>query len=273
MLRQRIITALLLAPLIIWGIFALSQPAFNLALGGVIGLAAWEWAQLAGWRNTLYRIGYTLLILMLLYVLSFVAQQQQVITAIFIIVLLWWVMKLIHLFSYRHRPLATEVHTLTALLSGLPVLIGTYFALALLRNSPDYGPAHIMMLMVLVWGADTAAYFVGRRFGKNKLLLSVSPGKSWEGVWGALLASVLLSLLGGFYFKLADMQMLLFLLVGLLTVVFSIVGDLNESYYKRRVGLKDSGKILPGHGGILDRIDSLTAAAPVYYFGLVISGI
>ena len=273
MLKQRIITALLLAPLIIWGIFALSESAFNLALGGIIGLAAWEWARLAGWQNTLYRIGYTLLILILLYVVSLVAHQQQVITALFVIVLLWWAMKLIHLFSYRHRDLPTEVHTLTALLSGLPVLIGTYFALALLRNTQDYGPAHIMMLMLLVWGADTAAYFVGRRFGKNKLLVSVSPGKSWEGVWGALFASVLLSLLGGFYFEFADTQLLLFLLVGLLTVVFSIVGDLNESYYKRRVGLKDSGKILPGHGGILDRIDSLTAAAPVYYFGLVMSHI
>ena len=126
---------------------------------------------------------------------------------------------------------------------------------------------------LLVWGADTAAYFAGRRFGKNKLLVSVSPGKSWEGVWGALLASLLLSLVGGFYFEFTASQLLLFMLVGLLTVVFSIVGDLNESYYKRRVGLKDSGKILPGHGGILDRIDSLTAAAPVYYFGLVMSGI
>lgn len=273
MLKQRIITALLLAPLIIWGIFALSEPAFNLALAGVMGLAAWEWAQLAGWKNTVYRIGYSLLIMILLYLMSFVVHQQQVITALFVIVLVWWLLKLIHLLSYRHRELPNEVHTLTALLSGLPVLIGTYFALALLRNTPDYGPAHIMMLMLLVWGADTAAYFVGRRFGKNKLLLAVSPGKSWEGVWGALLASVLLSLLGGFYFEFTDTQLLLFMLVGLLTVVFSIVGDLNESYYKRRVGIKDSGKILPGHGGILDRIDSLTAAAPVYYFGLVMSHI
>ncbi len=273
MLKQRIITALLLAPLIIWGIFALSEPAFNLALAVVVGLAAWEWAQLAGWRTPLPRIGYTLFILILLYGISLVLHQQQYLTALFVIVLLWWLMKLIHLFSFRHRTLPMEVHTVTALLSGLPVLFGTYFALTLLRNTPEYGPAHILMLMLLVWGADTAAYFVGRRFGKNKLLVAVSPGKSWEGVWGALLASILLSLLGGVYFKITHSGLLLFILVGLLTVVFSIVGDLNESYYKRRVGLKDSGKILPGHGGILDRIDSLTAAAPVYFVGLVLIGI
>ena len=273
MLKQRIITALLLAPLVIWGIFALSEPTFNLALGVVMGLAAWEWAQLAGWRQPLYRVGYTLFIVILGYGISLGTQQQPLMPVLFAIVLLWWLIKLIHLFSYRHRTLATEVHTLTALLSGLPVLLGTYFAVALLRNTPEYGPAHIMMLMLLVWGADTAAYFVGRRFGKNKLLVSVSPGKSWEGVWGALVASVVLSLLGGVYFNMAHSQLLLFLLVGLLTVVFSIVGDLNESYYKRRVGLKDSGNILPGHGGILDRIDSLTAAAPVYYVGLLVIGV
>ena len=273
MLKQRIITALLLAPLVIWGIFALSEPLFNLALAVVMGLAAWEWAQLAGWRNPLYRSGYTLLIVILGYALSLGIQHPSLMQALFAMVVLWWVIKLIHLFSYRQRALATEVHTFTALLSGLPVLLGTYFAVALLRNTPEYGPAHIMMLMILVWGADTAAYFAGRRFGKHKLLLSVSPGKSWEGVWGALVASLLLSLLGGIYFDMGNSQLLLFLLVGLLTVVFSIVGDLNESYYKRRVGLKDSGKILPGHGGILDRIDSLTAAAPVYFVGLVMIGL
>lgn len=272
MLKQRILTALLLAPLVIWGIFVLTEPVFNLALAAVMGLAAWEWAQLAGWRQPLYRAGYTLLIVILMYAILLGIEQQSFMQALFAIVLLWWVIKLIHLFSYRHRALVMEVHTFTALLSGLPVLLGTYFAVVLLRNTPEYGPAHIMMLMILVWGADTAAYFVGRRLGKNKLLVSVSPGKSWEGVWGALVASVLLSLLGGIYFSMVDSQLLLFLLVGLLTVVFSIVGDLNESYYKRRVGLKDSGKILPGHGGILDRIDSLTAAAPVYYVGLVMIG-
>ena len=125
----------------------------------------------------------------------------------------------------------------------------------------------------MVWGADTAAYFAGRRFGKNKLLFSVSPGKSWEGVWGALIASLVLAVLGAIYFEKFDAHFPAFMLVSLLAVIFSIIGDLNESYFKRRAGVKDSGTILPGHGGILDRIDSLTSAAPVFYSGLVLSGI
>jgi phosphatidate cytidylyltransferase len=273
MLKQRIITALLLAPLIIWGIFALSEMAFNLALAAVIGLAGWEWARLAGWQNIVPRIAYSLFILLLLYGITTLMPQANVIDALFGVVLLWWLWVLIHLFSYRRRELPAGVHTLSALLAGIPVLVGTYFALVLLRQNPAYGPAYIMMLMFLVWGADTAAYFAGRRFGKNKLLLSVSPGKSWEGVWGALIASLILGVLGAVYFEKVDNHLPAFMLVSLLTVIFSIIGDLNESYFKRRAGVKDSGTILPGHGGILDRIDSLTSAAPVFYYGLVLSGV
>ena len=273
MLKQRIITALLLAPLIIWGIFALPENVFNLALAAVIGLAGWEWARLAGWQHSVSRIAYSLFILLLLFGITAVLGQAHVIDVLFGVVLLWWLWVFIRLSSYRRRALPIGVHTLTALLAGIPVLLGTYFALVLLRHDPAYGPAYIMMLMLLVWGADTAAYFAGRRFGKNKLLLSVSPGKSWEGVWGALLASLILAVLGAIYFEKLDSHLPAFMLVSLLTVIFSIIGDLNESYFKRRAGVKDSGTILPGHGGILDRIDSLTSAAPVFYYGLVLSGV
>lgn len=273
MLKQRIITALILAPLIIWGIFALPEMAFNLALAAVIGLAAWEWARLAGLQNIAYRIIYSLFIILSVYGITTVLHQTHIIEVLFGVVLLWWLWVLIHLFSYRRRELPAGVQTVSALLAGIPVLVGTYFALSLLRHDPAYGPAYIMMLMLLVWGADTAAYFAGRRFGKNKLLLSVSPGKSWEGVWGALVASLLLGVLGAVYFEKFDNQLPAFMLVSFLTVIFSIIGDLNESYFKRRAGVKDSGTILPGHGGILDRIDSLTSAAPVFYFGLVLSGV
>ena len=273
MLKQRIITAVILAPLIIWGIFALPEKAFNLGLAAVIALAAWEWARLAGWQNIVHRIAYSLFIILLVYGVTAVIHQAYIIETVFGVVLLWWLWVLLHLFSYRQRQLPAETHTLSALLAGIPVLIGTYFALSLLRHDPAYGPAYIMMLMLLVWGADIAAYFAGRRFGKNKLLYSVSPGKSWEGVWGALLASLVLAIAGAMYFEKVDEHLPAFMLVSLLTVIFSIIGDLNESYFKRRAGVKDSGTILPGHGGILDRIDSLTSAAPVFYYGLVLSGV
>lgn len=273
MLKQRIITALILAPVIIWGIFALSEMTFNLALAAVIGLAAWEWARLAGLQNIVARIAYSLFLILLVYGIAMVRHQAYVIESLFSLVLLWWLGTLIHLFSYRKRELPAEVHTLSALLAGFPVLVGTYFSLSLLRNDHAYGPAYIMMLMLLVWGADIAAYFTGRRFGKNKLLFSVSPGKSWEGVWGALLASLVIAALGAIYFEKSGTHFSAFLLVSVFTVIFSIIGDLNESYYKRRAGIKDSGIILPGHGGILDRIDSLTSAAPVFYFGLVLGGV
>ena len=273
MLKQRIITALILAPLIIWGIFGLSEMAFNIALAAVVGLAAWEWARLAGTQNIVQRVVYSLVIILLIYGISQVLQQAYVKELLFAVVMLWWLWVVIHLISYRRRKLPAEVHKLSAVAAGVPVLIGTYFALSLLRNDPAYGPAYIMMLMLLVWGADTAAYFAGRRFGKNKLLFSVSPGKSWEGVWGALIASLVLAVLGAIYFEKFDEHLPAFILVSLLAVIFSIIGDLNESYFKRRAGVKDSGTILPGHGGILDRIDSLTSAAPVFYFGLVLSGV
>ena len=273
MLKQRIITALILAPLIIWGIFALPEKAFNLALAAVIAVAAWEWARLAGWTKILHRIVYSLFIILIVYGVTIVLHQAYVIEALFGVVLLWWLWVLLHLFSYRRRQLPAGVHTVSAILAGIPVLVGTFFALSLLRHDPAYGPAYIMMLMLLVWGADSAAYFAGRRFGKNKLLYAVSPGKSWEGVWGALIASLVLALAGAYFFEKMDSQMLAFMLVSFLTVIFSIVGDLNESYFKRRAGVKDSGTILPGHGGILDRIDSLTSAAPVFYYGLVLSGV
>ncbi len=273
MLKQRIITALIITPLIIWGIFALSESVFNIALAVVIGLAAWEWARLAGWQHAISRIIYSVFIVLLLYGISKLMHHEFVINVLFGVVLLWWLWTSVHLFSYRRRELPAKVHTLSAMLAGIPVLVGTYFALVLLRHTPAYGPAYIMMLMLLVWGADTAAYFAGRRFGKNKLLYSVSPGKSWEGVWGALIASLLIAVLGALYFEKLDNNLLIFMLVSLLTVIFSIIGDLNESYFKRRAGVKDSGTILPGHGGILDRIDSLTSAAPVFYCGLVLGGV
>jgi phosphatidate cytidylyltransferase len=267
MLKQRLLTALVLGPLIIWGIFALSETMFNLVLAGVTGLAAWEWARLGNLQAMLQRILYAGLVVVVLCGLINLPQQELVIKGVFITVLLWWLVVVVRLSSYRQRNLPTGISALPTLLAGLPVLIGFYYGLILLRQ--NYGPTWILALLLLIWIADSAAYFTGRRFGRRKLLVAVSPGKSWEGVYGALLSCLIMAVAIAYYFQRVDH---LGVLIGicLFAVLISVAGDLNISYYKRRAGLKDSSHLLPGHGGILDRVDSLTSAAPVFYAGLVI---
>jgi len=267
MLKQRVVTALILAPLALWGIVALSETAFNQAWGVVVVLAAWEWGRLGGLSGRLAVI-YALFIAALIAVLFVVPAASRWQAAVLLLAGLWWLGLLFRLAGFRQRPVPHGVHPFSALSSGIPVLLGVYFAVVLLRHSPGLGYPYIILLMLLVWGADTAAYFAGRAFGRHKLLPNVSPGKTWEGVIGALLASLAIASAGAFWLAVPWGRWPAFLAVSLVTVVFSVVGDLNESYFKRRAGVKDSSHLLPGHGGILDRIDSLTAAAPIFLMGL-----
>ena len=157
-------------------------------------------------------------------------------------------------------------------LIGLFALVPAWLALSILHGMVDSGPWQVMFLLVLVWSADSGAYVAGRKFGAHKLALRISPGKTWEGVLGGMLFAVVPAVLAGLYWYEGTGPLAVFLVVCLFTVAFSIVGDLLESLLKRQAHVKDSGRLLPGHGGILDRIDSLTAAAPVYVAGMVVSG-
>lgn len=132
-------------------------------------------------------------------------------------------------------------------------------------------PWWLMYLFLLVWGADSGAYFVGRKFGKRKLAPTVSPNKSVEGLYGGVITTILVMLVVQYnYLNLTLIQQILFLILSLITVFGSVLGDLFESMIKRRAGIKDSGRVLPGHGGVLDRIDSLLAAAPIFATGMYI---
>lgn len=153
-------------------------------------------------------------------------------------------------------------------LSGLVVLVIPWVALMVLHGAASLGPTYVLFLLGLVWVADSGAFFVGRRWGRRKLARPISPGKTLEGACGGLAAGLLFSLGGAAAFNLDPAQWPGFILICLVTVVFSIVGDLFESMIKRQHDVKDSGALLPGHGGILDRIDSLTAAAPIFLLGL-----
>jgi phosphatidate cytidylyltransferase len=156
---------------------------------------------------------------------------------------------------------------------ALPVLVPAWGALNALHLSDQQGPALVLFLVVLMWIADSGAYFAGRSLGRHKLAPSISPGKTWEGVFGGLVACAVYALIAGNWFSLGNLQLSLFIMLALVTAAISVAGDLFISLLKRQEGIKDSGNLIPGHGGILDRIDSLLAAAPVFLFGYGLLGL
>lgn len=278
MLKHRIITALVLAPLIIWSVLAFSHRALAIEFALILMLAAWEWARISGLVNQLARIAYSIFIALVIAVTAYLIHRNaELSTWILYGASAWWLFSLIWLYMIERSGLTIPDHfsfmaTATNLLIGIFILLGAFVALTGIHQSPDYGAKYIFILLIFIWLADTAAYFTGRAVGKHKLAPTISPGKTWEGVVGALIATVITAFGIAIYLELTLTGRLVFVLIALITVIFSIVGDLFESLFKRRAKVKDSSQILPGHGGILDRIDSLVAAAPVFLLGLLKAG-
>lgn len=181
---------------------------------------------------------------------------------------LWWFGQAAYLF--RIRAIETSEGVVPWLLaSAVPVLFGSWLAVVHLHGYPQLGPKLVLFLLVLIWTADIAAYFTGRRWGKTKLAPALSPGKTRAGVYGALAGAVLAALSLAWWLGMSPSLAGLAVILCVVTAFVSVVGDLYESLVKRRRGVKDSGRLLPGHGGILDRIDSLMAAAPVFALGML----
>ena len=269
MLKQRLLTALVLILLMVWGVLKLSTDALSFILALFVVLGSWEWGRLIGLTSLAAKIFYTILVVGLL-ALSRLASIDIAGTelAIFSLAALWWLCGTIWVFRYRGETGLAPKDTLIGVFAGILVLVPTWLALLHIHGFSADGPYMLLFVMVLIWAADSGAYFAGRKLGKHKLAPMVSPGKTIEGVVGGLLAAGIFSLLGALYFNLHVLGVLGFVLLCLIVVLFSIIGDLFESLFKRRVGVKDSGQLLPGHGGVLDRIDSLTAAAPIFALGL-----
>ncbi len=181
------------------------------------------------------------------------------------IAVLWWFFAFVMLYDKqrgRDRGNTVMVKTLMC-----PVtLIPAWVSLVALHNNPSSGP--VLFLFVLVWSADIGAYYTGRKWGRYKLASNISPGKTWEGLCGAIASGLLVSLLYAWFMAMPVDKIMFFLLISFMTIHASVIGDLTESLLKRRAGVKDSGTLFPGHGGVLDRIDSLTAAAPVFFVGV-----
>ena len=271
MLKQRVITAVILAPLVIAAVLLLPTNILAWLLALVVAVGAREWAALSGIGTTVGQLLYSLFLLLgmlgLLYLLPPSAYLGFIALSVF-----WWVVALFRLSRFQGGETAEKGFEPWRALEGVVVLVPAWSALVLLHQRADDGPVLLLFLLILIWSADVGAYFAGHRWGANKLAPQVSPGKTREGVYGAM-ASALFCGLFLIWWLDADMGYgLLVLLLCLVTMLFSVVGDLFESLLKRRRGIKDSGTLLPGHGGMLDRIDSLTAAAPVFTLGLVLLG-
>jgi len=287
LLKQRIITALILAPAAILAIFYLPLDYFYAFLMGVISIGAWEWAPFMGFKSKFSRIIYTGLTAVLISILWFCFPPQQLwsslhgldanAVAILCLSVLWWAIAAILMLTYPKSTPFWANNTAIIGLFGWLTLIPTWLAFVVLR-SYDYelanfhGAQLLMCLFILVWCADIGAYFVGKSFGKHKLMPNVSPGKTIEGFLGGMACAAIVSVVVAFVLDWNIEQLLIALLVTLLIVVISVLGDLTESMFKRQSGIKDSGTILPGHGGILDRIDSLTATAPFFALCFVLLG-
>lgn len=272
MLKTRILTALILAPIAIIGIFFLPPLGFAIFTGVAITLGAWEWANMAGYTTNPSRIAYAALVALVLVVVY----QLPTLNVLWLGVL-WWVVALLMVRSYPEGASVWGAPPVRAAM-GLLVLVPAWVGLNHLRNGTllfgdmANGLVAILYVFLVVWVADIGAYFAGRAFGRAKLAPRVSPGKSWAGVWGGLAAVAMLAVVASLLARAGLQDTVLLLMVSVLVAGISVVGDLLESMLKRFRGIKDSSQLLPGHGGIMDRIDSLTAAIPVFALLITLMG-
>ncbi len=286
MLLPRILTALVLIPLVILAIFKLPAMYFSLFIALIALLAAWEWAGLIGMEKLTSK----LLLLLALFFPMLVIQFWSVILDVladkmenpeiryYSWVLEWlvlfpvafWVVMMLLIRSVPDQLLKLELGLKFRAFTGVFLLFFSWMFLTRLRSF--YGPEMTTYFFVLIWAADVAAYFVGKKFGKEKLVEIISPGKTLQGMYGALAAGLVCGLGLRLFYPFPPMILADFTLLSVLTVLISIYGDLFFSLVKRQAGVKDSGALLPGHGGVLDRIDSIVAAAPFFYAGILLIG-
>jgi phosphatidate cytidylyltransferase len=264
-LRKRVVTALVLAVAMLAVILCLPPHFTVFLITLIVLLGAWEWSAFLRLPVVALRFAYVSLIGVLMFAawsFSVTAEGRAIIMGI---ALAWWCVALLWVMFAPRR-----VATWSAAVAGVLALVPGWLALIRLEVMLPLGAQWVAFVLIMICLADVGAYFAGRYLGRIKLAPQVSPAKTWEGVLGGLALSGLCALAGGAWFHLPWGE---FLLVCLAAIGFSVVGDLTESLLKRYAGVKDSGNLFPGHGGVMDRIDSITGATPVLFIGLMFMGV
>jgi phosphatidate cytidylyltransferase len=271
--KQRVITALLITPLAIAMILLLPSSIFAVIICALCLLAAWEWTRMSGMRSRPQRAVLVGLSVLAMAALWYYADS----TAGWITIVVgcaWWFVTLAWLRNFSFGAAPTRENITLKLIAGALTILPAWTAMMQLHRSQPT-PPHTWALyaLVVIWAADSFAYLVGRRWGKVKLAPNISPGKTIAGVYGALCGSALVALIGGWLLDVRGASLAGLLVLALITVVFSIVGDLFESLIKRHGNVKDSGTLFPGHGGVADRLDGVFAALPFFAVGKFLLGL
>lgn len=261
-MKQRIITALVLLPLVVGAVLWLPTNWFLTLFCAVLLLGLWEWTRLSGMVRPELR---AIVLAVNAGVLAWLAWRgwPGLFPLVTLLGVIWWLIAMIWLGRIRMAREPTRGNTVIKLIVGSMLVVPAFTGAALL-HAAESGPYWMLYCLVLVWAADTGAYFVGSRIGGAKLAPSISPGKTWAGLWGGLGGASLVSLLAVPAFGLGWGAVFAMLIAALLTALASVVGDLFESLIKRHSGAKDSGRLVPGHGGVMDRLDSVVAAVPTF---------
>ncbi len=273
MLRDRILTALVLLPIVLSILFVASEIFFAISIGLILLIGAWEWIRLAGFDSrslrSIFMIIFSLMLAGAYFLSTFYAMGLISVGCLF------WIGAIFIVVMYpknRNHFTSSKIK----LGFGVLVLVPAYIALLHLRRHE----AHLLfisLLLSITCAADVAAYFIGRQFGTTKLAPNVSPGKSWVGMFGGICVALSIGIISvlvvtPMHHWFSPIVWIVLTGIIMLTVLSSVLGDLFESLIKREQGVKDSSSLLPGHGGVMDRIDSLTAAAPIFTFTIYVTG-
>lgn len=268
MSRTRILTGLVLAPTAVAGLLWLPTEWLALVAAVLLLAGLWEWTRLTGLSDPMPRLGYITANALMIAALAWAAGPNLfALKAAALLGVAWWVLALAWLWRFEFGQADRGRFRILKLLAGSLAAVPAWAALVWLHQLPGHGPRWALFAVMLVWAADTGAYFVGVRMGKHKMAPRISPNKSWEGFWGGLAGASLVAVFAVKPLGLGwdDLPVLVFLTI--VAAMMSVAGDLFESLLKRHSGHKDSGRLIPGHGGMLDRLDSLLAALPVFMVG------
>lgn len=263
MLITRILTAIVLIPLVLSAILWMPPLPFSIITAALILVGAWEWSGLVGLSNVFTRILYVVFV-----ALGFCLSVLLPEVLPLLLATLVWIWGFIAIVNYQHKGFGAGFEwSVVRSLVGWVVLVATWVSIITLKANSDLGPNWLIIAMLIIWAADVGGYFAGRAFGKHALCSRVSPKKTWEGFAGGMVLSVVVAAVSGLFLPLSFRQYIAFLGLAFVTALFSVVGDLGVSLLKRMTGVKDSGKFFPGHGGMLDRLDSIAAATVIFVLG------